>query len=269
MNVPAAAAPASGSRANVAPWAVTVLVAGLCWALTIQSIRGMPGVMPMPGGWTMSMAWMVMPGQSVFAAGTMFVTMWLVMMVAMMLPSALPVVLLHRRLAESRRARGVPVAPEVVLLAGYFTAWTAFGAVAFGLGLPVATVAMQSEGVSRMMPLLAGAALMVAGLYQLTPFKRACLAHCRSPLSFFTSSWREGWVGTFRLGVHHGSYCTGCCWALMLIQLTLGVMNLWVMVAVAGVIALEKSWRHGHRVAHAAGFAAVVAGVLHIVRVLG
>jgi len=182
----------------------------------------------------------------------------------MMLPSVLPVVLLYRGLVRSRRARAIPVVPETALLAGYFAVWTLFGLVTFGIGLWFADLTMREESVSQAVPLLSGAALIAAGVYQITPLKRLCLHHCRSPLSFFMTSWRDGWLGTFRLGVHHGAYCTACCWALMLIQVVVGVMNLWMMVAIAGVIAIEKSWRHGERFAVAAGLAAIAAGAARV-----
>ena len=249
-------------------WSVALLVAAVCWLLTIRATREMAGGMPMPGGWTMSMGWMVMPGQSILAAAAMFLTMWTVMMVAMMLPSVLPVVLLYRGLAAARRARQVSIAPEAVLLAGYFVVWAAFGLVAFGIGLWFAGLTMQHDAVSRAVPLLSGAVLILAGVYQVTPLKRVCLRHCRSPVSFFTSGWREGWLGTFRLGVHHGSYCAACCWALMAIQLVVGVMNLWMMAAIAGAIAVEKSWRHGERFAIAFGIGVMIAGAIQLTSVL-
>ena len=119
---------------------------------------------------------------------------------------------------------------------------------------------MQNRSVSRAIPAATGIALMAAGLYQLTPLKRACLLHCRSPLSFFASHWHEGWGGALRLGLHHGLYCVGCCWGLMTIQLSLGVMSLPLMFAVAFVILVEKVWRFGMVVAAASGAAAIAAG---------
>lgn len=255
-------------RYKAAAWSFALAVTVLCWLITLRSVREMGGGMPMPGGWTMSMGWMVMPGQSIGAAAAMFLSMWLAMMVAMMLPSVLPVVLLYHRLAKGRRARQVPVTSESVLLAGYFSIWLAFGAVAFAVGLWFSGLTMGSEALSRAVPALSAAALMLAGAYQVTPLKRVCLRHCRSPLSFFTTAWRDGWAGTFRLGVHHGAYCVACCWALMLIQIVVGVMNLWMMAAIAAVIAIEKSWRHGERFATVAGAAAVAAGGLQLLRLL-
>lgn len=249
-----------GTAAVAAPLAMAAIVTLACWAATAYSAAAMSGTMPMPGGWNMSMAWMRMPGQSALGAAVMFLVMWQVMMVAMMLPSALPMALLYRGLAASRRARGVPAPPAAVLLTGYFATWLLFGLVAYVVGVGLSALAMRSEPVSRMIPAATGLALVLAGIYQLTPWKQLCLTHCRSPLSFFAACWKPGWWGTLRLGVHHGAYCAGCCWALMLIQLAIGVMNLPLMAALAGVIWIEKIWRHGPRMARAAGWAAIAGG---------
>ena len=259
------AAPAPGANgeapaAIAAPLAAAAIVTAACWAATVYSAGSMSGTMPMPGAWEMSMAWMRMPGQSTFGAAIMFLVMWQVMMVAMMLPSAMPMALLYRGLAASRRRRGVPAPPAAVLLTGYFATWLLFGVLAYAIGMWVSALAMRSDAVSRMIPAGTGLALILAGLYQLTPWKQMCLTHCRSPLSFFAACWKPGWWGTLRLGAHHGAYCAGCCWALMLIQLAVGVMNLTLMVALAAVIWIEKTWHHGPRMAQAAGWAAIAAG---------
>ena len=248
------------SVAIAAPLAAAATVTVVCWAATVYSARAMTGTMAMPGGWDMSMAWMLMPGQTALDAAVMFLVMWQVMMVAMMLPSAMPMALLYRGLAASRRSRGVSAPPAAVLLTGYFATWLLFGLIAYVFGFALSALAMRNEAVSRMIPAATGLALVLAGLYQLTPWKRLCLTHCRSPLSFFAACWKPGWWGTLRLGVHHGAYCAGCCWALMLIQLAIGVMNLPLMATVAGVIWIEKTWRHGERMAQAAGWAAIAAG---------
>jgi predicted metal-binding membrane protein len=248
-------------------WTFAIVISSICWVIAVQQSRDMSGGMPMPGGWTMSRGWMVMPGQSIAVAAAMFLSMWTVMMVAMMLPSVLPVVLLYRGLVRARSAVNVPVAPEAVLLAGYFAVWAAFGAVVFAIGVGFATLTM-STGLSRFVPLVSGLALVLAGAYQMTPLKRACLDHCRSPMSFLGAVWREGWLGAFRLGVHHAGYCTSCCWALMVVQVVTGVMNVWIMMLIAGIIAFEKGWRHGRQLAYGAGIAIIAAGALQIVAAL-
>ena len=193
---------------------------------------------------------------------------WTVMMIAMMLPSAMPMVLLYRNLVRARQAAGRAVAPSIVLLAGYFLAWLGFGLLAFAAGTAVSGLAMQHASVSLAIPAATAVALVIAGAYQLTPLKRVCLRHCRSPLSFFTTSWRDGWLGALRLGTHHGAYCVGCCWALMLIQLVIGIMSVPLMVATAIVIGVEKTWRHGERAAVVVGSSAIAAGLVILVRAL-
>jgi predicted metal-binding membrane protein len=243
-------------------------VSAACWAATIYGAQQMSGSMPMPGGWNMSMAWMLMPGQTPVQAAVMFLVMWQVMMIAMMLPSAMPMALLYRGLAAGRRRRGETAAPIGVLLGGYFAAWLAFGVVAYAIGMWLSNAAMRFEVVSQWVPAATGGAIALAGIYQVTPWKRICLSHCRSPLSFFAACWRPGWWGTFRLGAHHGRYCAACCWALMLIQLAIGVMNLAAMAAIAVIIALEKLSPRGDAVARVTGAMAIVAGLVVAIRAL-
>jgi predicted metal-binding membrane protein len=216
--------------------------------------------MPMPGGWTMSMMWMPM-GTSAFASAALFTAMWLAMMIAMMLPSTLPMLLLYRRAAAFR---GEPHLGRSMfaLGIGYFGVWTLFGGVAYGLGVIVSCGAMRSADFSHAVPLIAAVALGFAGIYQLTPWKSACLKHCRDPLTLVADHLHGGRFGALRFGIHHGAFCAACCWSLMLIQVVLGVMNLTVMIVVAIVIALEKLLVHGEWVAKATGFAAIVGGLV-------
>lgn len=218
--------------------------------------------MPMPGGWSMSMAWMSMGNQSWFAHATMFLVMWAAMMVAMMLPSVMPAVLLHQRLIRTRMERGDAAAgSHVLLLAGYFAVWTGFGAVAYAIGMALAAAAMRSIQVSVLIPVATGLALAAAGIYQLTQWKRICLRHCRSPFEFFARHDIRRAADSWRFGVHHGAYCAACCWGLMVIQLVLGVMSVPLMALVALVILLEKQWTYGEALARVVGAAAVAAGI--------
>ena len=214
----------------------------------------------MPGGWTMSMMWMPM-GSNAFSAAAVFTAMWLAMMIAMMLPSTMPMLLLYRRVAafrgEAHLGRSM-----FALGGGYFGVWTLFGIAAYAIGVIVAHGAMRSSDFSRAVPLIAAVALGFAGIYQLTPWKSACLKHCRDPLTLVANHLHGGRFGTLRLGIHHGAFCAACCWALMLIQIVLGVMSLTVMIAVAIVIALEKLLVHGEWVAKATGVAAIGWGLV-------
>ena len=241
---------------------IAAIVTIAAWAYTISSATAMASSMPMPGGWSMSMAWMSMGHQSPLAHAAMFLVMWAVMMVAMMLPSVMPAVLLHRRLVETRVARGERAAgSHVLLLAGYFSIWVAFGAVAYAIGMTIAAAAMRSIRVSVLVPAATGVSLAAAGAYQLTQWKQLCLRHCRSPLDFFARHQIRRAGDSWRFGLHHGAYCAACCWGLMVIQLALGVMSVPLMALVALVILLEKQWRHGELLARAVGAASLAAGI--------
>jgi len=225
----------------------------------------MAGGMPMPGGWEMSMMWMAMPGQSMASTAGAFVLMWLAMMIAMMLPSSWPMLELYQKVAISTGQRR-PAVATAMAGAGYFAVWLAFGALVFGAGFAASAEAMKSAVFSRAMPLLAGSGLIFAGVYQLSPWKQACLAHCRSPLMFLGHVFQPGLSGALRVGVAHGLYCTGCCWALMLMQTILGVMSLGVMILVAAVIAAEKLWARGPVVARVVGAASIALGGFFLLR---
>jgi predicted metal-binding membrane protein len=255
------ASPSGPQFSERAAYLTALAVFGVAAIATLYFNRSMSGGMRMPGNWTMSMMWVIMPGQTWFAAALMFVGMWLVMMVAMMLPSTLPMLLLHRRAMAFRgdpRLAGLTIA----LGTGYFLVWTLFGVAAYAGGRAMALVAMSFPAVSRTIPLAAAAALILAGVYQLTPWKSACLKHCRDPLALVAHHLDGGWRGALALGLHHGAFCAACCWALMLIQLVLGVMSLAVMVVVALVIALEKLLSHGEMVARFAGAASILSGIV-------
>jgi predicted metal-binding membrane protein len=262
---PDAHAPLSPLISTLVLWGAALATAALCWGFTIRDVRAMTGGMPMPGGWTMGMAWMPMPGQTWPRAGAMFTAMWLSMMVAMMLPSSLPMLLLYRRVVVFR---GEPYADLLVWLmaSGYFLVWTLFGVTAYAAGATIARAAMQWRIASELVPMGAGVALIASGIYQLTPWKSACLKHCRNPLEIVARDLHPGWRGAVALGVHHGLFCAGCCWALMVMQLVMGVMNLAAMAVIATVIALEKLTARGPLVARAVGLVSIGAGVVILVR---
>ena len=252
-----------------ATYATALCVFVVTAALTIIFTRSMSGGMRMPGNWTMSMIWMTMPGQTRLSAAAVFVGMWLAMMVAMMLPSALPMLVLYRRAAGFRRESQIGWL-TLTVATGYFLVWTSFGIAAYLGGQTISRGVMTWLALSRMVPLAAAVALTLAGFYQLTTWKAACLKHCRDPLALVAHHLHGGWRGALRLGVHHGVFCAACCWGLMLIQLVLGVMNLTVMAVVALVIALEKLLPRGEVVARVSGYGAVLGGVtLGIMSVLG
>jgi predicted metal-binding membrane protein len=247
---------------------VATAVFAVATAFTLRSVASMSGGMLMPGNWTMSMMWMRMPEQTWLEAAIAFASMWLAMMIVMMLPSAFPTILLYRRALAFRDEPRLAL--HITLLGvGYFLVWLAFGVMAYAVGVGVAALAMASESASRAVPLACGAALVIAGLYQLTPWKSACLRHCRNPLAIVAEHLGTGRPGALALGLHHGALCAACCWGLMVIQLTLGIMNLGAMVLVAVVIAAEKLWFRGEAVARATGVAAIAGGVIVVASSLG
>jgi len=236
----------------------------LAAAFTLHGVRRMGGGMPMPGGWTMPMMWMAMPGKSVWNTVWMFLLMWQAMMVAMMLPSTWPMLELYRRVADFRELPH-PSLRVLLVAAGYFGVWLGFGVITFGVGFRISTWAMHSEWISQLVPPAAGLALVLAGIYQLTPLKQACLKHCREPVLYLSHEWRPGLGGAFRLGLHHGAFCAACCWALMLIQMILGAMNLVVMIVIAAIIGIEKLWKRGPALSRAVGVCTIMAGIALLV----
>lgn len=190
--------------------------------------------------------------------------MWTVMMVGMMAGSAAPVLLLF---AASRAKRAQAGVKSSVLMfgLGYLAVWAGFSACAALAQWALHEAAMLSPAMSASSPYLAGAILMVAGAYQLTPWKGACLTHCRSPLGFLMTHWRDGQLGAFRMGLGHGAYCLGCCWALMCVLFVVGVMNLVWVAVLTGLVLIEKIGRAGVMAARVAGAGMVIGGIVTIV----
>lgn len=200
------------------------------------------------------------------APGTMglgvvgFVVLWTVMMAAMMLPSVHPVVSLYLHSLRGEPSRRVRTLRTTGLVAGYLTAWGAVGLVAFGLARAGDELARRSPGGA---PWVGAGALVVAGMYQLTPAKDFCLGHCRSPVSFLLHYGAvKGRARDLRVGVRHGAFCVGCCWGLMVVLLVVGIMSLVWMAAIAGVVLLEKAWRHGVGLSKVLGLAIIGFAVL-------
>ena len=166
--------------------------------------------------------------------------MWWIMMVAMMLPSASPMILLFAQVQLKAKEDGLPFVSIGVFSAGYLTVWAAFSLVATGLQWGLEHEGLLSSMMKSTSALLAGSILMAAGIYQFTPLKRACLKHCRSPLEFVILHWRSGVAGAFRMGLEHGAFCVGCCWFLMALLFVGGVMNLYWIIGLALLVLFEK-----------------------------
>jgi predicted metal-binding membrane protein len=186
--------------------------------------------------------------------------MWAVMMVAMMTPSATPMVLTFSRINRRRHERRHPIVATGVFLAGYLAVWTVFSAVATVAQWMLHRAALLSSMMASNNPLFGGMLLIGAGVFQFTPLKIACLTHCRSPIGFFMTEWREGNRGAFFMGVHHGIYCVGCCWFLMGLLFVAGVMNLLWVATIAGYVLVEKIVPAGNRVGRVVGACAIIAG---------
>ncbi len=207
---------------------------------------------------------MAMPRMQAWGASELALTfvMWAVMMVAMMTPSAAPVILMFAGVNRRRKKQQVPYVPTSVFLLGYLVVWVAFGVLATAVQWGLHTASLLSPMMVSTSPVLGGVLLLIAGIYQWTPLKHACLSKCRSPLGFVLNEWREGRWGAFLMGLKHGSYCIGCCWSLMALLFVAGVMNLMWVAAIAGFILLEKVAPAGNRMGQSVGVLMVAGGVV-------
>ena len=188
-------------------------------------------------------------------------SMWAVMMVAMMVPSVAPTVLTFALVNRKRHEQQRPFVPTGFFLIGYLTAWTVFSLLATVIQQTLHAAALLSPAMVLTSPMVGGGVLIAAGVFQLTPLKRACLVHCRTPLRLLMTEWREGAWGAFLMGWKNGHYCIGCCWLLMALLFVAGVMNIaWVAVISAFVLA-EKVMPVGPRLGWAAGLACIAWGV--------
>lgn len=209
-----------------------VLVTALAWWYTVAGAREMDGAMmtmdrPDPNAWTSAS---LLP---------LFV-MWVVMMVAMMLPTATPMILTFGTVARNRRQRQQPYVPVAVFVAGYLAIWGGFSAGAAVAQWLLHRAALLSPMMASSSVVLGGVLLLLAGIFQFTPLKQRCLTRCRAPLDFITAHWREGRGGAFLMGLEHGLFCLGCCWALMALLFVLGVMNLLWIALLTVLVGLEK-----------------------------
>jgi len=186
--------------------------------------------------------------------------MWTVMMVGMMTGSAAPMLLLFAGAQKARRQQRMPMTVLLFGL-GYLAVWAGFSALATSTQWILQRAALLSDGMAASTPWLAAAILVVAGIYQLTPFKGACLTLCRSPLGFLMTNWRDGFGGAFRMGARHGLFCLGCCWALMIVLFAVGVMNLTWVAALTAAVLIEKMTPAGVFFSRASGVAMVATGV--------
>jgi predicted metal-binding membrane protein len=230
------------------PLAVSsALLAGalVAWIVTYQRMHGMDAG----------------PGTDLGGLGW-YVGVWVTMMAAMMLPSVAPMVLTFARISRTRSDSGhLPGVPTGVFLGGYLIAWTAYGLVAYSLYRVAKDAAPAFLAWDHAGRYVAGGALGVAGLYEVTPLKRVCLKHCRGPLHFVLGGWRKGPFGALRMGIEHGLYCVGCCWGLMLALFAVGVMSITWMALVAVLIFAQKLFPYGERLAPVFATAFIAVGI--------
>ena len=233
-----------------------IAIAAIAWAYVVYVDRAGAGMDMGMGGMAMAdMSW----GAADFVL--MFL-MWAVMMTAMMAPSATPVLLMFAAVNRRRKETEQPFVPTAVFLAGYLLAWTGFSVLAtmgnWGLHQASLLSSMMGESTNAY---LGGSLLLAAGIFQLSPLKLACLTHCRSPMGFVMTNWRDGRTGAIRMGLEHGAYCLGCCWALMALLFVLGVMNLAWIAALAAFVLVEKVSPKAELVSRVSGVALIAWGI--------
>jgi len=226
----------------ISSWAYLLSGAGM-----LQEMDGM--LMPMSTGeWSLGYALLML-------------LMWIVMMVAMMLPSAAPTILLYTTIAHKRHPATPRPGASTMFALGYVAVWCAFSLLAVSLQFALEQAALMSSMMEVTSIAVAGTLLVAAGVYQWMPLKQACLRHCRSPLDFIVTHWRDGVSGAFRMGARHGVYCLGCCWAMMLLLFVGGIMNLAWIAGLALFILLEKLVPAGQWIGRVAGLVLVAWGI--------
>lgn len=204
-----------------------------CWIWVVAMARDMYGPMSGASAWMMTVTWDA-------PRIVMLWAMWAAMMAGMMLPSAAPLLLLYARAMRNRESVARPAIRIYSMAAGYLFVWAAFSIGATALQRALASTSVLTMMMEPSNPRVAAGLLILAGIYQLTPFKDTCLSACRSPIGLLSTRWREGARGAFYMGASHGLYCLGCCWALMLLLFAGGVMNLTVITALTVWVAIEK-----------------------------
>jgi predicted metal-binding membrane protein len=229
-----------------------LVLAAVCWLVVLRQAGMTQGI-----GLTMGLT---LP---------LFLLAWVAMMIAMMFPTAAPMILMFGRVAAGKQERAQPFVPTWVFVSAYLVVWVGFGVVAYAAAAGLNALAMQSTWLMGNAARFGGAVLLVGGFYQLSPLKSLCLTKCRSPLSFVLTSWRDGYGGAFVMGLKHGAYCLGCCWLLFAILFPLGVMNIAAMVGLTLLIFAEKSLPLGSATAKVAGVALVAYGSVVLVTAYG
>jgi predicted metal-binding membrane protein len=207
---------------------------------------------------------MAMDSPTMGLRAPLFLTTWVIMMVAMMFPTAAPMIIAFHTVQAGKRQRGEAFVSTWIFVAAYLLVWGLSGVAAYAVALAAETVAARTTLSPATAARIGGTLLIAAGLYQLTPLKDLCLSKCRTPITFIMTSWRDGAWGAMRMGLLHGAYCLGCCWLLFVILFPLGIMNIAAMAGITLVIFVEKTLPWGRVVARATAAALVVYGVVVI-----
>jgi predicted metal-binding membrane protein len=254
------AAPSSGERGELIErlvrrdrWVVAaglLLVTSMAWWYVLAGAGMDMGAMDM----SMPMPWSAGYALLVFL-------MWWVMMAAMMLPSAAPMILLFARVNRKSRAADSPYVPTTIFASGYLVAWGLFSLLATAVHWLLDQTGLLSAQMSSRSVTLGGLLLVLAGIYQLTPWKHACLRHCRGPMDFVLRYWRPGRCGALSMGLRHGALCVGCCWVVMGLLFYGGIMNLYWITGIATLVLLEKLFPAGGYLGFAGGIVFIAWGL--------
>jgi predicted metal-binding membrane protein len=249
------------SRDKFAIGALLASVSLVAWASTIYQAQAMPieATMALGAHHPMSHA----PG-SIFSPVPflIFLGAWIVMMTAMMLPSAAPMVMTYAAVSQQRGSSRPTHMPTGLFVLGYLLAWGSSGLLAYAVSALASLAVMTTPGLQADAPLFGGMVLILAGAYQFSALKAKCLSYCRTPLGYILSHWRAGYRGALRMGLHHGLYCIGCCWALMAIMFVVGIMNLAWMALLALFMFIEKASARGEIVGKIVGALLIIVGMV-------
>jgi predicted metal-binding membrane protein len=235
--------------------ALALLVA-LCWLYLLAMADAMRAMMGEGGSG--AYMWLMPMGAWSAAEFALALAMWIIMMIGMMVPSAAPAILLYSLIRRREQQRGAVLPSVGLFAAGYLAIWAGFSLAAAGVQFGLTEARLMSDLMESSSAVMTAAVLILAGVYQLTAWKGACLAHCRSPIAFLSSHWSDG---PLRMGVRHGMFCLGCCWAAMCVLFAVGVMNLAWIAALSALVLLEKTLPRGDLIARISGVLLIVAGV--------
>ncbi|MBZ9868874.1 DUF2182 domain-containing protein [Mesorhizobium sp. CA15] len=229
-------------------------VAAAAWVLLIRQRIGADADMRME-----------MYSPTMGMAAPLFLVVWMIMMIAMMFPTAAPMILTFHQVQAGKRGRGEAFVATLLFVAGYMLVWGTVSVLAFAGAAGAETLADHAGLSTATAARIGGALLIIAGAYQLSPLKDLCLAKCRTPIGFILTSWRDGSWGAVRMGLEHGAFCLGCCWLLFLALFPLGIMNVAAMAVVTLLVFAEKTFPAGKGIAKVSGVALLLYGAAVLV----